>query len=135
MTTPRATFINPDTLSAPKGYSNGVLLEPGRLLFVAGQVGWDRNEQMAPGGLTAQFAQALRNILDVVREAGGAPESIGRFTIYVTDTNRYMAETKAIGREYRELMGKHFPAMALVQVAALLEEGAEVEIEATAVIA
>jgi enamine deaminase RidA (YjgF/YER057c/UK114 family) len=89
---------------------------------------------MVSGGLTAQFAQALRNILDVVRESGGGPESIGRFTIYVTDKGKYLAETGAIGRAYRELMGKHFPAMSLVQVAALLEEGAEVEIEATAVI-
>ncbi|MFO0712269.1 MAG: RidA family protein [Sandaracinus sp.] len=126
--------INPDTLAAPRGYSNGMIFPAGgRVLFVAGQVGWDREMRMSEG-LTAQFDLALRNVLDVVRAAGGSPESIGRFTIYVVDKDDYSAKVKEIGRVYRATMGKHFPAMALVQVAALLEPGALVEIEATAVI-
>jgi len=128
-----ATIIDPDTLAPPRGYSNGMLFESGRLLFIAGQVGWDREMKVADG-LTAQFGLALDNVLDVVREAGGAPEHIGRMTIFVADKDEYTREVRSIGREYRERMGKHFPAMSLVQVAALLEEGALVEIEATAVL-
>ncbi len=126
--------INPDTLAAPRGYSNGMIFPAGgRLLFVAGQIGWDREMRVAEG-LTAQFDLALRNVLDVVRAAGGGPESIGRLTLYVLDKHDYTAKVKEIGRAYREHMGKHYPAMALVQVAALLEPGALVEIEATAVV-
>ena len=128
------TIVNRDTLAPPRGYSNGLLYGPGRVLFVAGQIGWDREGQLAGEGFAEQFAQALRNVLDVVRAAGGRPESIGRFTIYVTDKKAYLAAAKAIGATYRELMGRHYPAMALVQVADLLEEGALVEIEATAVL-
>ena len=128
------TVVNPDTLAAPKGYSNGLLMDAGRVLFVAGQIGWDRHERVVSPELGAQFEQALRNILDVVREAGGEAEHIGRLTIYVKSKRDYLEQTKAIGRAYRALMGKHFPAMALVEVADLLEAGALVEIEATAVI-
>jgi len=126
--------VNPDSLAPPRGYSNGMVLGPGRILFVAGQVGWDRDAKVVSPELTAQFAQALQNVADVVKEAGGEPTDVGRLTIYVTDKNRYIAEAKAIGVAYREIMGKHFPAMALVEVADLLEEGALVEIEATAVL-
>lgn len=129
-----ATFINPESLGAPKGYSNGVLLGPGRTLFVAGQIGWDRDGRLVGDGFVEQFAQALRNCVTVVRAAGGAPEHVGRLTIYVTDKRRYLAATRDIGLAYREIMGRHYPAMALVQVADLVEEGAMVEIEATAVI-
>lgn len=129
-----ATIVNPDTLAAPRGYSNGIVLGPGRTLFVAGQVGWTREAQVISPELPAQFEQALRNILDVVAAAGGKPEHIGRFTIYVTDKRLYEASTKAIGAAYRKLMGRHYPAMALIVVAGLLEDGALVEIEATAVI-
>jgi enamine deaminase RidA (YjgF/YER057c/UK114 family) len=128
-----ATVVNPSTLAVPRGYSNGMVLGPGRLLFVAGQIGWDRDGKLAEG-LVAQFDQALSNVLDVVREAGGAAEHIGRLTIYVTDKRDYGANTRAIGQRYREHMGKHFPAMALVEVQDLLEDGARVEIEATAVL-
>ena len=127
------TIIDPETLAPARGYSNGLLYEGGRLLFVAGMVGWDRDMKLAEG-LTAQFGVALDNILAVVREAGGEPSDIGRFTIYVVDKHEYMREAKAIGVEYRQRMGKHYPTMALVQVADLLEEGARVEIEATAVL-
>ena len=129
-----ATIVNPDTLAAPKGYSNGVLLPKGQVLFVAGQVGWTREAEMISDDFAEQFAQALRNILDVVREAGGGPEHIGRMTIFVTDKQRYVDSQKDVGRAYRELMGKHYPAMSLIVVAALLEEGGHLEIEATAVI-
>lgn len=127
--------LNPDTLAPPRGYSNGLLFPAGgRLLFIAGQVGWDRNEKIVSPEIGPQFAQALRNVLDVVRAAGGAPEHLGRFTIYVTDKHRYIAARKEIGAAYREQMGRAYPTMALVQVAALLEDGALVEIEATAVL-
>ena len=129
-----AEIVNPDSLAPPRGYSNGIVLGPGRVLFVAGQVGWDRESRIVSDDFAAQFEQALRNVVDVVREAGGQPEHVGRLTIYVTDKKRNVAQTRDVGRAYRELMGKHFPAMALVEVAGLLEEGALVEIEATAVI-
>jgi len=129
-----ARAIDPPTLAPPKGYSNGLLMEPGRLLFVAGQIGWNAESTLVSNELAPQFEQALRNVLDVVGAAGGSAEHIGRLTIYVTDKRRYLDATKAIGAAYRQLMGRHYPAMALVEVADLLEEGALVEIEATAVI-
>ncbi len=129
-----ARSIDPPTLAPPKGYSNGLLMEPGRLLFVAGQIGWDAESKLVSTEMAPQFEQALRNVLDVVGAAGGSAEHIGRFTIYVTDKQRYLSATKDIGGAYRQLMGRHYPAMALVEVADLLEEGALVEIEATAVI-
>jgi len=128
------TIINPKTLSDPRGYSNGMLCSPGRILFVAGQVGWDSSSRITSETFAGQFEQALRNVLEVVREAGGKPEHIGRMTLYVTDVAAYTRDAKRVGEHYRALVGKHYPAMTLVQVAALLEEGAMVEIEATAVI-
>jgi enamine deaminase RidA (YjgF/YER057c/UK114 family) len=127
-------ILNPETLAPPRGYSNGMVLGPGRIVFVAGQIGWDREGKLVSNEMTAQFGQALKNVVDVVRAGGGEAKDIGRLTIYVTDKQRYIAQAKAIGAEYRAVMGKHFPAMALVQVADLLEEGALVEIEATAVL-
>lgn len=127
-------IVNPETLAAPRGYSNGMLMAPGRVLFVAGQIGWDREMRFASDDLAEQFDQALANVMDVVREAGGAPEHVGRLTIYVTDKREYLANTRGIGAAYRKHLGKWFPAMALVEVAALLEDRAKVEIEATAVI-
>ena len=129
-----ARVIHDPSLAPPRGYSNGLLMPPGPLLFVAGQIGWDADSKLAGPSMEEQFAQALRNVLAVVSAAGGAAEHIARLTIYVTDKSRYLAATGAIGAHYRQLMGRHFPAMALVQVADLLEEGALVEIEATAVL-
>jgi enamine deaminase RidA (YjgF/YER057c/UK114 family) len=106
----------------------------GEVLFVAGQVGWNRDGRLVSDAFTGQFAQALDNVLTVVRAAGGRRESIGRLTIYVTDKREYIAAAKELGVAYRDLMGTHYPAMALVEVAALLEDGAKVEIEATAVL-
>ena len=126
-------IVNPPSLGKPHGYSNGILYPLGQILFVSGQIGWDASHNLA-NGLTAQFAQALRNVLDVVREGGGNPESIGRLTMYVTDKQEYLRSRKEIGEAYRSIMGRHFPAMSLVVVKDLLEEGALVEIEATAVI-
>jgi len=128
-----ASFVNPPTLAPPRGYSNGVAYPSGRILFVAGQIGW-RVDGTFEEGMAAQFDRALANVLEVVVAAGGAAEHIGRLTIYVIDKQAYLAATKAIGAAYRAHMGKHYPAMALVQVAALLEDRALVEIEATAVL-
>ncbi|HLG13634.1 MAG TPA: RidA family protein [Blastocatellia bacterium] len=130
----RTTIINPSALGAPKGYSNGVLVEGGSMLFVAGQVAWDSEQRIVSENFGDQFGQALQNILTVVREAGGRPENVVRLLIFVTDKDEYLSQVKAVGGVYRQLMGKHFPAMTLVEVSSLLEDGAKVEIEAMAVI-
>src|SRR6476661_10332695 len=129
------TFINPELLGAPRGYSNGVLAEAnGRLLFIAGQVAWDQNQQIVSDDLVEQFDRALANVVTVVAEAGGQPRMIARLIIYVTDKNEYRDRMKEIGERYRARMGKHFPAMVLVEVKGLLEDRARIEIEGTAVL-
>lgn len=125
--------VNPASLAPPRGYSHG-MKGAGEVLFVAGQVGWDGQGRMVGGGFVAQFAQALDNVLAVVREAGGAPASVARLTLYVTDRREYRAQQREVGEAYRRLMGKHFPAMALVEVRGLLEDDARVEIEAVALL-
>jgi enamine deaminase RidA (YjgF/YER057c/UK114 family) len=126
--------IQPPDLAPPRGYSHGMLAPPGgRLLFVAGQIGWDRQGRLAVG-FANQFAQALGNVLSVLREAGGRPENVARMTLYVVDKQEYLAARKEVGNIYRQLMGRHYPAMALLEVKDLLEPGARVEIEATAVL-
>jgi enamine deaminase RidA (YjgF/YER057c/UK114 family) len=127
------TIINPPDLPAPRGYNNGVVAQ-GRVLFVAGQIGWTQSGQLVPGGFVAQFARALENVLAVVREAGGNPDSVARLTIFVADKSAYVAAQREVGERYRALMGRHFPAMTLVEVKSLLEPEALVEIEATAVL-
>ncbi|MGE0492512.1 MAG: RidA family protein [Vulcanimicrobiota bacterium] len=127
--------INPESLGAPKGYSNGILCPAGgRLLFVAGQIAWDQQQKFVAATFGAQFRRALANVVAVVAEAGGQADQIASMRIYVTDKRLYLAELKEVGAAYREFMGKHFPAMALVEVRGLLEDQALVEIEATAVI-
>jgi enamine deaminase RidA (YjgF/YER057c/UK114 family) len=127
-------IINPPALGTPHGWNNGMLTEPGgRVLFVAGQTARDASGTVPPLGFVEQFGRALENVLAVVREAGGQPEHIGRLTIYVTDMAAYRAGLKPLGEVYRGLMGKHYPAMALLQVAGLVDPRALVEIEATAV--
>ena len=127
--------IEPPGWPRAKGYSDGMLADPGsRILFVAGQIGWDGERKLVAGGFSAQFAQALRNVAAVVRAAGGTPSDIGRVTLYVTDKRQYVAARAAIGVAWREIVGRHFPAMAMVEVSGLLEPGALVEIEATAAI-
>src|SRR5437879_4313961 len=107
-------FINPESLGAPLGYSNGVLTESGgRLLFVAGQIGWDENQKIVNDDLVEQFDRALANVIAVAAEAGGQPEQIARLIIYVTDKHEYKKRMKEIGERYRARMGKHFPAMVL----------------------
>ncbi len=106
----------------------------GRLLFVAGQVGWEGDQRIVSDVFSEQFGRALRNVLAVVGEAGGEPEHVASMTIYVVDHHEYVDQLSAVGAAYRELMGRHFPAMALVEVQALLEAGAKVEIQATAVL-
>ena len=128
-------FINPESLGAARGYSNGVLTEPGgRLLFVAGQIGWDERQRIVSADFVEQFDRALLNVLAVVAAAGGTPAQLARLVIYVTDKQEYRAAMKAIGERYRARMGQHYPAMALVEVKSLLEDEAKVEIEAIAVI-
>ena len=129
------TFNNPESLGAPRGYSNGVLTDAGgRLLFISGQVGWNQQQQISSDELVEQFDLALANVIAVVNEAGGRPNQIARLIIYVTDKNEYRDQMKEIGERYRARMGKHFPAMLLVEVKALLEDRAKIEIEGTAVL-
>ena len=128
-------IVNPESLGAPRGYSHGLLAPPGgRLLFVAGQTASDGSGGVDAQGFVEQWSRALEKVLAVVREAGGSPEDIGRLTIYVTDLGAYRANLKPLGEAYRKLMGSHYPAMALVEVKGLVDAGAVVEIEATAVV-
>ncbi len=128
------TPINPRELGKPRGYSNGMLAAPGRVLAIAGQIGWD-GAKLVSTEFVAQFGRALANVLAVLHEAGGVPSDLVSLRIYVVDKQQYLAHTQKVGALYRELMGRHYPAMALVQVADLLEAGALVEIEGLAVIA
>ena len=125
--------VNPKTLAPPRGYSHGTIGE-GRVLFVAGQIGWNSHAELVSERFVDQFDQALANVLAVVTDAGGTSASIGRLTIFVVDKSAYLSATKAVGERYRARMGMHYPAMTLVEVKSLLEPGAVVEIEATAVI-
>uniref|UniRef100_E6PDH1 Endoribonuclease L-PSP n=1 Tax=mine drainage metagenome TaxID=410659 RepID=E6PDH1_9ZZZZ len=125
--------IEPAGWAPPSGYANGMLAS-GRFLAIAGQVGWDARQQLVSNDFLAQAEQAMRNISEVLRTAGGAPEHLVRMTWYVLDAAEYRANAKALGAAYRELFGSHYPAMTLIVVAGLLEAGARVEIEATAVL-
>jgi enamine deaminase RidA (YjgF/YER057c/UK114 family) len=127
-------YVNPEALAAARGYNNGVLMTPNArgILFVAGQIGWNGDGQLVSDRFVDQFDRALANVIAVVGAAGGSPESIGKLTIFVTSVDEYRSARKQIGERYRERMGKHFPAMSLVQVSALLEPGAKVEIEGLA---
>lgn len=129
----KLTIVNPDSLARPRGYSHGIKGE-GQILFVAGQVGWNREGRIVSDDFVAQFAQALDNVIDVVWTAGGKPESIARMTVYVTDKAEYVRRQRDLGVAWRKRLGRHYPAMTLVEVKALLEEGAQVEIEATALL-
>lgn len=129
-------IINPESLGVPRGWNHGMLAASGgRVLFVAGQTARDPSGRVPVVGFVQQWAAALDGVLAVVREAGGTPRDIARLTIYVTDMNAYRENLKPIGAVYRERMGKHFPAMALVEVRSLVDPNAMIEIEATAVLA
>ncbi len=125
--------INPAGWPRPSGYANGIVAE-GRLLAISGQIGWNERNEPAGDEFLAQASQALRNVMSVLRAAGGEAEHLVRLTWYITDAGEYRANLAALGASYREIVGAHYPAMSLVQVAALLETGAKVEIEATAVL-
>lgn len=126
-------ILQPEGWPRPRGYSNGITAE-GRMVFVAGQVGWDENEEFAPQDMAGQVRQALENTLTVLREGGAGAEHVVRMTWFITDMAEYRSSMKEIGAAYREVMGKRYPAMALVEVKSLLEPKARVEIETTAVI-
>lgn len=126
-------IVQPEGWPRPRGYSNGVAAA-GEQIFIAGQIGWNEREEFDSDDFAQQTAQALRNVVAVLRAAGAGPEHLVRMTWYVTDKREYLAASARIGDAYREIIGKHYPAMTLVQVAALLEDRAKVEIEATAVV-
>lgn len=126
-------FINPETLGAPSGFSNGVLADSGaKLLFIAGQIAWDAEQRIVSDDFVAQFDRTLANVIAVVEAAGGSATQIARLTIYVTSKEEYRSRTREVGERYRARMGKHFPAMALVEVKGLLDDRAKVEIEGIA---
>ena len=126
----RLAFVDVPGWPAPKGYANGVITE-GRTLYIAGQVAWNERQEFASDDLGEQFAQTLDNVLAVARAAGARPEDAAKMTVYVTDLDAYRASLRAIGQAWRARFGRHFPAMALVGVAGLVELRAKVEIEAT----
>ena len=126
-------LLHPKHWTAAKGFSNGVAAE-GRQVFVAGQVGWNARQEFASDDFVAQVEQALRNIVEVLAEADAGPEHLVRLTWYVTDKRDNLSRLHEVGQAYRRVIGRHFPAMALVQVVALVEDHAKVEIEATAVV-
>ena len=126
-------IITPGHFPKPRGYSNGVLAR-GQVLYVAGQIGWDKDAHIVSPDFAVQFLQALDNVIDVVRAAGGATEHIVKLLAFVTDLDAYRASTRAIGEGWRARLGKYYPAMSLVKVAGLLEPGALVEIEGVAIL-
>jgi enamine deaminase RidA (YjgF/YER057c/UK114 family) len=126
--------LNPPDWDAPIGYSNGIVVESGRLVFIAGQVGWDARQQFASEQIAPQFEQALRNVLAVLEQAGGRPEHICRITAYCCDKPAYLAARPQLGGIWRRLMGRHYPAMSMIFVADLLDSPGKIELEATAVV-
>lgn len=129
------TIFNPPALGVPKGWNHGLLAPAGaRILFIAGQAGWEDEAAGHPPEFAAQFAHALDKVLTVVAEAGGRPEDLARLTIYVTDLAAYRAARKRLGETWRERFGRFYPAVALVEVKGLMDRGAMVEMEGTAMI-
>jgi enamine deaminase RidA (YjgF/YER057c/UK114 family) len=126
-------ILQPEAWPRPSGYSNGIVAE-GTAVYVAGQIGWDATTGRVVEGMAAQVEQALRNIVSVLAQASASPTDIVRLTWFVTNMELYRQETKAIGQGYRRVMGRHFPAMSVIGVHCLVERGALVEIEATAVL-
>jgi enamine deaminase RidA (YjgF/YER057c/UK114 family) len=126
-------LLHPRHWKRPNGYANGIAAE-GRTVFVAGQIGWNAEQRFESHDFVAQTRQALENVVAVVREAGGAPEHITRLTWFITDKREYVSRLAEVGAAYRAVMGRHFPAMTMVQVVALVEDEAKVEIEAVAVL-
>jgi enamine deaminase RidA (YjgF/YER057c/UK114 family) len=127
-------ILQPPGWARPKGYSNGIAVKGGKTVYIAGQVGWTAEERFVEKSFGGQFRQALVNIVAVLAEAGGRPEHLVRLTWFVLDRDEYMGSLKEVGAAYREIIGKHYPTMSVVQVAGLVETGARLEIEATAVV-
>jgi enamine deaminase RidA (YjgF/YER057c/UK114 family) len=127
------TILNPSGWVQPKGYANGVAAE-GRLVFVAGQIGWNANGRFESEDLVGQARQTLQNVVEVLAQAGARPEHVVSMTWYLTDKKDYLANLRSIGKAYRDVMGRHFPAMAVVEVTALIEDKAKIEIQAMAVV-
>jgi len=125
--------LQPPGWPRPRGYANGIMAE-GRLVFVAGQIGWDATGAVVSDDLVRQFEKTLENTLAVLREAGAGPEHVVRMTWYLTDRREYLARARELGGIYRALMGEHYPAMAVVEVKGLIEDRAKIEIETTAVV-
>ena len=132
MTSPHE-FLHPKSWKPARGYANGVAAS-GRVIYCGGMVGWNANQEFETDDFAEQVAQALRNIVMVLAEAGGRPEHLVRLTWFVTSKAEYLGNLRDLGKGYREILGSHYPAMSLVQVVALVEDRAKVEIEATAVI-
>ena len=126
-------ILQPPGWRRPAGYSNGIAAE-GRTVFVAGLIGWDKNSEFQSDDFIAQTAQTLKNIVAVLAEAGAGPEHVTRMTWYITDKQEYIARQREMGEVYREVMGRNYPAMAMLEVSALMEDRAKVEIETTAVV-
>ena len=126
-------FLQPNGWKPAKGYANGVVAQ-GRMVFLGGQIGWNEEQQFESDDFIDQFRQTLRNIIVLLAEAGGGPEHLVRLTWYITDRDAYLNSQKEMGAVYREVIGRHFPPMAVVQVVKLVEERALIEIEATAVL-
>jgi enamine deaminase RidA (YjgF/YER057c/UK114 family) len=126
-------LLHPNNWARASGYSNGVAAE-GRQIFIAGQVGWNARQEIVSDDFVAQVEQALRNIVEILAEANALPEDLVRLTWYITDKREYLSRLAEVGHAYRRAIGRHFPAMTLVQVVALVEDRAKVEIEATAVV-
>ena len=124
----------PDGWAPPIGYANGIAAAPGRLVFVAGQVGWDEQQRFQSPDIVPQFEQALKNILAVLAKAGGEPQHICRLTAYCCDKPAYLAARKQLGAIWRRLMGNHYPAMSMIFVVDLLDSPGKIELEATAVV-
>ena len=127
-------ILQPPGWAKPRGFSNGIAVKGGTTVYVAGQVGWTGSGVWAVNDFAGQFSQALENIIAILAQAEGRPEHIVRLTWYVIDRDEYLASLTAVGRAYRALMGRHYPAMAVIQVSGLVEHLARLEIEATAVI-
>lgn len=127
-------ILRPPNWPQPVGYANGISVTAGRIVFIAGQVGWDANQKFHGDDLISQFGQALKNILAILAEAGGEPSHICRLTAFCIDKPAYLAGRRELGRIWKSLMGDHYPAMSMIFVADLLDTPAKIELEATAVL-
>jgi len=127
-------YLLPEGWPRPKGYSNGISAQGGNTIYVAGLIGWDENEEIVSDSLVDQFRKTLENTVAVLAEGGAGPEHVVRMTWYITNKQEYLSNLKEMGKAYREIMGSHYPTMACLEVSALMEDKAKIDIETTAVI-